>query len=226
MSFTPAKVIDSPQEGIHKDLQKIVSKHLESEFKRPIAAYNQEAFNQFLERKSELGDPKIILDSACGTGESTRYFTHKYPDHLVVGLDQSAKRLANNENKKLADNGLLLRCDCTDFWRLMEQEGIKADRHFLLYPNPWPKTQHLQRRWHGHPTFKNLLAVSESIELRTNWRIYAQEFNAALGVAKRYSAIDEYKSDIDITAFERKYRLSSHALWRVCTIVESALESA
>ncbi len=222
MSFTPAKVIDSPQEGIHKDLQKTVSKHLESEFKRPIVAYNQEAFDQFLERKSELGDPKIILDSACGTGESTRFFANKYPNYLVVGLDQSAKRLANNENKKLADNGLLLRCDCTDFWRLMEQESIKADKHFLLYPNPWPKTQHLQRRWHGHPTFKNLLSVSESIELRTNWRIYAQEFNAALDVAKRCSAIDEYKSDIDITAFERKYRLSGHALWQVCTIVEGA----
>jgi len=215
MSFTPAKPIDSPQDGAHKDLQKVVSKHLESTFKRPIAPYNREAFDVFLTRRSELGNPQIILDSACGTGESTRYFTQKYPDYLVVGLDQSVKRLANNDNKKLADNGLLLRCDCTDFWRLMEQESIIAKKHFLLYPNPWPKSQHLQRRWQGHPTFKNLLTVSQSIELRTNWLVYAEEFKAALDIAKRDSIMNEYKSDINITAFERKYHLSGHVLWQV-----------
>lgn len=216
MSFTPAKPIDSPQNGVHKDLQKVVSKHLDSTFKRPIASYNQEAFDKFLGRRAELGSPQIILDSACGTGESTRYFAQQYPDSLVVGLDQSAKRLGNRDNEKLASNGILLRCDCTDFWRLMEQESLVAKRHFLLYPNPWPKSQHLQRRWQGHPTFKTLLAISQSIELRTNWQTYAEEFKAALDVARRDSIINTYNSNIDITAFERKYRLSGHVLWQVC----------
>ncbi len=125
MSFTPAKTIASPQADIHKNLKSIVTKHLNTEFKKPIAAYSQMAFDSFHLRWLELGNPKIILDSACGTGESTRFLADQHPQYLVVGLDQSAKRLLNDDNKKLADNGLLLRCDCTDFWRLAEKAQIR-----------------------------------------------------------------------------------------------------
>lgn len=215
MSFTPAKIIDSPQADIYKNLQKVVTKHLSSEFKKPIAAYSQIAFDAFYQRWIQLGSPKIILDSACGTGESTRFFSRKYPNHLVVGLDQSAKRLLNSDNKMLADNGLLLRCDCTDFWRIAEKSQMNIEKHFLLYPNPWPKPQHFQRRWQGHPALPSLLAISDSIELRTNWKIYAQEFYEALSLADRCTTFSSYESKFQITAFERKYTLSQHELWQV-----------
>ena len=215
MSFTPAKTIDSPQSGIHKNLKNVVIKHLSSEFKKPIAQYSQKAFDVFYQRWLELGSPKIILDSACGTGESTRYFSRQYPHHLVVGLDQSAKRLLNSDNKILANNSLLLRCDCTDFWRIAEKYQINIEKHFLLYPNPWPKPQHFQRRWQGHAALPSLLAISDSIELRTNWQVYGQEFHEALSLAGRCTTFSRYESALHITAFERKYTLSQHELWQV-----------
>lgn len=217
MSFTPAKNIDSSQSDVYKNLKTVVVKHLNSEFKKPIAQYSQVAFDTFYKRWLQLGSPKIILDSACGTGESTRYFSKQYPQHLVLGLDQSAKRLSNSDNKMLADNGLLLRCDCTDFWRIAEKAQINIEKHFLLYPNPWPKPEHFQRRWHGHPTLLSLLAISDSIVLRTNWKIYAQEFHDALGLAGRAATLGRYDSTLQITAFERKYTLSQHELWQVHT---------
>ncbi len=217
MSFTPSKAISSSQAIIHKNLEKVVNKHLATQFCKPVADYSQFAFEQFHSRWLLLGQPKIVLDSACGTAESTRYFSQKYQNHLVIGLDQSAKRLANSRNEDLADNCLLLRCECTDFWRLSEQAELMVDKHYLLYPNPWPKPQHLQRRWHGHPAFPSLLAISSAIELRTNWQTYAEEFNAALDIAGRSSKISTYSDDQTITAFERKYRLSGHQLWQVCS---------
>ena len=36
------------------------------------------------------------------------------------------------------------------------------EQHYLLYPNPWPKAKHLQRRVHGHGSFPLLLQLGAS----------------------------------------------------------------
>ncbi|MFT5419882.1 MAG: tRNA (guanine-N7-)-methyltransferase [Candidatus Endobugula sp.] len=223
MSFTPAKPITSPQKGINERLETLVIKHLNSQSRKPIADYNQAAFEQSYAYWHAQGKPKLIVDSACGTGESSRHLAAIHPDHLVIGLDQSAKRLQHSSNKQLPTNCLLLRCECTDFWRLAEQAQWQFEYHSLLYPNPYPKPQHLQRRWHGEAAFTSLLAISKKIELRTNWKIYAEEFHQALLIAKANGAhlahidIEQYQAETSITAFERKYIMSGHALWRVFT---------
>lgn len=217
MSFTSSKIITSSQTGIHANLEKVVRKHLAFGYQKPIAEYTQVAFAEMKSRWQELSQPKLILDSACGTGESTRHFAQTYKDCLVVGLDQSAKRLSHTDNIDLPENCLLLRCDCTDFWRLAAESEIRFEKHFLLYPNPYPKPQHLQRRWQGHPAFSSLIAISPYIELRSNWKIYAQEFFAALQVAKLPANINQYRDENTITAFERKYKASAHDLWQVCS---------
>jgi len=219
MSFTPAKTIHSSQEHAHKNLKSTVKKHLHATYQKPIAGHANLAFNEAKACWLSMGKPRIILDSACGTGESTRYLSKKYHRHLVVGLDQSEKRLSHVDNEKLPNNCLLLRSDCTDFWRLADQNKMHFDKHYLLYPNPYPKPQHLKRRWHGHPAFSSLLAISRVIELRTNWNIYAEEFLCSLSVANMKGAIEvkmeQYDALNTITAFEKKYKKSDHILWRV-----------
>jgi hypothetical protein len=46
MSFTPAKPVTSPQQGIHDNLEKVVIKHITSKSLKPIAAHNQMAFEE------------------------------------------------------------------------------------------------------------------------------------------------------------------------------------
>lgn len=215
MSFTPAKTIESSQKACHKDLDLIVTKHLKHPYKKPIASHTIDAFNEFEERWLALDQPNIILDSACGTGMSTRLLSEIYAKDLVVGLDQSQKRLAHSDNRDLKSNCLLFRCDCTDFWRLLDKRDIKLKKHYLLYPNPYPKPQHLKRRWHGHPSFLNLINISPKIELRTNWKIYAEEFLNALQISGVSGVMDECGSELTMTAFEHKYKKSGHDLWRV-----------
>jgi tRNA (guanine-N7-)-methyltransferase len=222
MSFTPATPVTSPQHGIHNNLEKVVTKHLHTRSLKPIAAHNQTAFEHAYQWWQDQGNPsQVILDSACGTGESTRYLSQQYPDHWVIGLDQSIKRLQNSQNDRLPVNCLLLHCECTDFWRLAEQAQWRFSKHTLLYPNPYPKTQHLQRRWHGEAAFRSLLNISQTLELRTNWKIYAEEFHQALhiaqatGIALHNMHINAYHPHTTITAFERKYLMSQHELWQV-----------
>jgi len=86
----------------------------------------------------------------------------------------------------------------------------------LLYPNPWPKPAHLKRRWHGHPAFPVLLALGGEIELRCNWKIYAQEFALAVNYALHTSVAEvKIKPENGISPFEQKYLERQHSLYGV-----------
>ena len=155
----------------------------------------------------------LILDACCGVGDSSRALAVLYPDHWVVGVDKSADRLSRERAGEDPENLLLIRADLNDFYRLAADAGWRPERHYILYPNPWPKPAHLKRRWHGAPVFPSLVALGGRLELRSNWRIYLEEFGEALSIAGHESRLEPFVAAKPITPFERKYRDSGHALW-------------
>jgi tRNA G46 methylase TrmB len=97
---------------------------------------------------------------------------------------------------------------------------IQPLRHYLLYPNPWPKKAQLQRRWHGHPIFPTLLRLGGHLECRSNWKIYIDEMALALTQLTGLEVpTEQWLVDpaMVLTPFEQKYVTSSHTLWR-CAI--------
>ena len=157
-----------------------------------------------------------ILDSGCGVGQSTRILAEQHPQHWVIGIDQSEHRITK-QSARNPDNMILVRANCVDFWRLALADGWQLDKHFLLFPNPWPKKEHLQRRWHGHPVFPTLLKLGGYLELRTNWHLYALEFQTALGhLGYSLSEVETYlPGDNYLTPFEKKYHESGQELFRL-----------
>ena len=215
MSFSPARPVDSPQTGCHPSLDIVVGKHLRNHFRKPIPAHTQRAFDHAHTQWRQNGCFPIILDSGCGCGRSSRVLAKQYREYFVIGLDRSQRRLNHSANGQLPDNCLLLHCDCSDFWRLAARAQWRIAKHYLLYPNPYPKSEHLKRRWHGHPALYALLVISQRLELRTNWEIYAQEFMQALIFAGWTAKLQRINPPRAITAFEDKYQHSGHVLWRV-----------
>ena len=211
-----SRAVHSNQTGPHPRLEPLVRKHLATVFQRVPAAYSRRAFDTLLVHAG--GEGPLVLDSACGTGESTAALARRHPEALVVGVDQSEERIERGRRKLgagLPGNALLLRADVTDIWALLVAQGRRLTHHYLLYPNPWPKREHLQRRWHGHPRFKELLALGGRIELRTNWPLYAEEFETALRCAGWHARCTDVNDAEPLTPFERKYRDSGHALRRL-----------
>jgi len=97
----------------------------------------------------------------------------------------------------------------------MLDAGIPPVRHYLLYPNPWPKIGQLARRWHGHPVFPTIVALGGELECRSNWRIYIEEFALALTqLSGQPLQCEAYAPASPITPFEKKYLASGHELWR------------
>lgn len=159
----------------------------------------------------EPGRP-LILDAGCGVGESTGKLAGRFPEALVIGVDKSAHRLARQPS--LPANALLLRAELADFWRLALAAGWRLERHYLLYPNPWPKAAHFTRRWHGSPLWSVILALGGRLELRSNWRLYVEEWVRALALAGVPAVVEPLRVETPLTPFERKYYAAGQSLWR------------
>lgn len=211
----PSRQVISNQQVIHADLDRIVLKHMESTFQKPISEISRKAFAA-ANRLYQQHKGEIILDSGCGVGESTYHIAKKFPEALVFGVDQSEHRINCNHDWVLPDNASLIRADLIDFWRLAVASNWQLAQHYLLYPNPWPKKKHLQRRWHGHPVFSVLKDLGGKIELRTNWQLYAEEFAQALMLLTgKKCPLEQLQPEQAISPFERKYQLSGQTLYRL-----------
>ncbi len=206
-----SRPISSSQDGVHRDLAMLVQRHIASPSRRPVADHSRAAFERLPAGWLEQGP--LILDSFCGTGQSTALLAQRFPDHCVLGVDKSAARLARHAGDG-AGNYHLLRADCEDVWQLLLEQGVSLARHYLLYPNPWPKPGHLQRRVHGSAALPRLLQLGGRLELRSNWQVYVEEFGLALQLAGHPGVVTTVPDEPPLTLFEQKYRASGHRLWR------------
>jgi tRNA G46 methylase TrmB len=217
--YANSSTIRSMQRAPHPRLREVVLKHLREPYRRVPSDAGREAFASVADR---LAERPFILDAGCGNGASTFEIARRHPEAIVIGVDKSAARLAaglkqmGGRGGAAPPNAMLLRCELVDFWQLCAAANLRCERQYLLYPNPWPKTEQLKRRWHAHPVLPSILALGGSIELRTNWRIYAEEFAAAMQLAgARIECCAAFAADeAALTPFERKYVASGHSVWR------------
>ena len=219
--YANSPTIESAQNGPHRRLSELLQRHRDNPWRQPVAEHSRAAWVELRAWLAPRSGLPLILDSGCGTGVSSIGLAARNPDSVVVGIDQSRQRLSRWGDVatgllQVADNAALLRAPLQDLWRLLLADGIRPQQQLIWYPNPWPKPEHLSRRWHAHPVFPTLLALGGAIELRSNWRIYVDEFAQALALHGWHSAIVSIDpGDEPVTPFERKYRDSGHALWRL-----------
>ena len=136
-----ARSVTTNQEGPYKELERVVRKHAATLFLRPVADHTRKAFdaakefvNRFYDNVSANKPLDVILDSGCGTGESTVHIAKRFPDTPVIGVDKSAVRLtrACAGNAPAADgeippNAFWVRAELLDFWKLALDE-VSAGR--------------------------------------------------------------------------------------------------
>ena len=201
------------QQGVRSDLADIVSTHFRSEWRRPIGAHSIAACEAVRDRVETSAAP-LIIDSCCGPGDSTRHLAAKFTDALVLGVDKSAHRLARHRDGD-AQNYMLLRADVNDFWRLAVAADWRPVRHYLLYPNPYPKAAQIRKRWYASPAFPTLIKLGGLLTVRTNWDLYAEEFVRALTVAERNASRRILVAESPVSAFESKYQERGHDLFEV-----------
>ncbi len=218
---TPSRAVTSNQTGLHPRLTELVDRHARCEFLRPLAPSGLDPFEQAIATWRSHGG-SLIVDAGCGVALSTRKLAQQFQDAFIIGIDQSAHRLERQTRWEGIEpsNFITVRADLVDFWQRMALAHIHPVRHYLLYPNPWPKKAQLQRRWHGHPIFPTLLSLGGHLECRSNWKIYVDEMASALTQLTGLAVPTEQwpvTPAAALTPFEQKYAASGHTLWR-CAI--------
>lgn len=209
--------IHSTQTEPHRDLLPLLDKYRRSAFQKPIAAHTLAAFEHAAQLVQAAGMP-VILDSCCGVGMSTVQLAREFRKHFILGLDKSAARIAKHHAYRDAtlSNYALVRAEVIDFWRLAAQHEWQVARHYLLYPNPWPKITALKKRFHAHPVFLDLIKLGDYFELRSNWQIYLREFEAAFfHCTGTHGALENFAPATPLTPFEKKYLRAGHELYRL-----------
>jgi len=220
--------IHSNQSDVHDDLAIIVSRHLAMPARLPISTQQRQQFAAAYTWQCRTRTP-FLLDAGCGTGISSINLALRFPDLVVIGVDQSGSRLHRNQAHGL-NNLLLVQARLEEFWFLAQQRDWHPLAQFLLYPNPWPKKKHFQRRWHGNACWAYLLGTCAQIQLRSNWPIYPLEFQRALRIAgiesslelltdkpEQNRSLDQDVSKYQLTPFEYKYWHSGHRMTRLVT---------
>ena len=210
-----SRTISTNQVGIHQNLHKVVARQLANTSQKPLSAHTEQAYQ---EANNWLGDwqGELILDSCCGVGESTVNIAQAHPNARVIGIDKSALRTDKHQAYASSlQNYIVLRADLNDFLRLLVLHNRKLTKHYLLYPNPYPKSAHLQRRWYATSALKDMLSLGGTLEVRSNWQLYIQEFSAALAIANVNSHLSLFENDHPITPFERKYWQSGQSSWQL-----------
>lgn len=218
MSYANSRIPRSAQAQAHQQLPARVLKHLAQPFRKPFTEVNRAAFDSALQGWD--GQAPLLLDAGCGVGHSTIALARAWPQHWVIGVDQSQDRLERRKPYPAAlmpRNLVFVRADLVDFWRLLDAAGLRLARHYLLYPNPWPKIGHLGRRWPAHPVFPFIVRLGGVLEVRSNWAVYIEEFALALQLARGGEAVPwgEFDADPPLSAFERKYHDSGQRLYRL-----------
>lgn len=214
--YANSREIRSAQQGPHEKLAELVLRHRDHTFLKPAAPWNRAAFESAM--RDWGGERPLLLDAGCGVGWSSLQLARQYPDHFVLGVDQSEDRLERGKpgEDEWPANLSFVRAELVDFWRLLREQGVQLSRHYILYPNPWPKIGHVARRWHGHAVFPDLLALGGQLECRSNWRIYLDEMAFALQLLSgREAKVERIEVAEPLTLFERKYRDSGQPLYRL-----------
>lgn len=216
-----SKIVTTNQDGIHDDLELIYSKQ-NLNYQRPIADFSKETF---LEIVDKIGQKQVIFDFGCGVGQSTYKIAQDNPECIVIGIDKSISRLdRNNHFKKDPQlNAYLFRGELLDLiylvYKAYEDKKIRIKSLYFLYPNPWPKKIHVKRRFHGNPIAPFIYNIKVPIILRSNWKLYLEEFSFCSKLYERIpNNITRVNVEVPLTPFEKKYHDSGQEIYELIVL--------
>lgn len=135
----------------------------------------------------------VALDLGVGDGGATRAWAAARPDLLVVAVELHHPGLA----KLLGDleaggpaNVRVVEADAVAVVRSCEPGSIAAIR--LLFPDPWPKRRHVERRMVDRAfagAVADALAPGGELHVATDWDDYAEHARTMVAAEPRLEAL-------------------------------------
>lgn len=157
------------------------------------------------------------VDLGCGDGSFLASLAKMHPAHNFLGVERLAGRVRSACHKARAvTNVRVLRVETTYAVRyLLPAESVSA--FYFLFPDPWPKRRHHQRR-----IFKaefldaliNALSPAGTLLIATDQHDYFNEMADLIRGRNELEVVDEPK-ELPATTFEKRFRDSGQPIYRL-----------
>jgi tRNA (guanine-N7-)-methyltransferase len=95
-----------------------------------------------------IGDGPTWLEIGFGGGEHLLHMAKTYPDITIIGAEaflNGVAKLVSRIGEQGLENVRIHHGDARDLLEAMPDAAL--EKAFLLYPDPWPKQRHLERRF-------------------------------------------------------------------------------
>jgi tRNA (guanine-N7-)-methyltransferase len=159
-------------------------------------------------------DRKLIADVGFGSGESLLSMATNYPEANFVGIEVYSSGIGSALNQIQKSNLTNLKIIEADVFQLLETSIVDKtfDVIVFLYPDPWPKRKHHERRLLSEG-FLNLLydkiASNGLVFCKTDWEDYYYQIKEVFSADTRWASEDltnlpEYLQSLPKTKYERK----------------------
>ena len=164
-------------------------------------------------------DAPVHVDLGCGDGLFLLSLARENPDQNFLGVERLLKRVRSSDRKAAQLNNVRILRTETSFLvqHLLRPESVEA--FYLLFPDPWPKRRHHQRRL-VRPDFLagiwTALRNDGSFFIATDHDEYFAWICKLVLQSRRFAVIDhELAPRLPITTFEKKFTNAGSTLHRL-----------
>ena len=138
----------------------------------------------------------FVLEIGCGHGHFLTAYAQAHPSKLCVGIDIATERIdraLRKRSRARLHNLHFIQAEARLFLETLPA-GLRLDRIFVLFPDPWPKLRHQKHRL-LQPDFLAALACralpDTRLHFRTDFEPYFDDVSTALGSATPWEPVDE-----------------------------------
>jgi len=160
----------------------------------------------------------LQVDLGCGDGSFLCELAQLFPQKNFLGIERLTKRVEKVRRKaEKIENVRVLRADTLfAVCYLLPENSVEA--FYLLFPDPWPKRRHQQRRIFRRDFLDSVaIALQEHGLLRvaTDQLDYFHEIERSSRAHLEFQVVDLDAVALPLTKFERKFREQNAPIYRL-----------
>lgn len=166
-----------------------------------------------------FADPAPLeVDLGCGDGSFLAALASRQPAHNFLGIERLAGRVRSACHKaRDLPNVRILRVETTYGVRYLLPPASVSMFHFL-FPDPWPKRRHHQRRVFNADFLDALiiaLTPDGRLHIATDQQDYFDEMKNLIQTRDEFQIASDPIGEFPPTTFEKRFRDSGQPIYRL-----------
>lgn len=151
----------------------------------------------------------VLVDVGVGSGTATRAWAQGHPEALVVALELHRPGIAKLLTALDTEGPANVRVVEADALGVIDQlDAGSAAAIRVLFPDPWPKRRHVERRLVDRAFVAlaaRVLRLGGQLHLATDWADYAEHMRTMVATEPRFVLDDGAgRPDRPVTAYEQR----------------------